>query len=1170
MTKFGLIDFDDRILEALRNDKLVIFAGAGVSMGSPSLLPSFEKLAEGIALGSGLKVDPQIDKFLGQLSHSGINIYERANKILSKPGSSPTSLHHDLIKIFRTVEQIRLVTTNFDLHFESASKDLFGSVPDVYIGPALPLGKKFKGIVHIHGAISRYNEIVLSDSDFGKAYLTEGWARRFLVDLFQNYSVLFVGYSHKDIVMNYLSRALPISNSTDRFALTDEDGNWDFLGINPIIFNIVSGPNPFIELYDSIHQLAERATRGALDWKSRMTIIGSGDPPVDEITIGEVEQGLREAFITRFFTDAARDITWLDWLDSRNLLDALFGSDILSERDILFANWLASNYVIEHPDAVISLLSKHKMQINSQLWETICREFIKTKREKFEELTLNKWIPVLLSCAPNQASHHTYVWLAECSADQNRIDLTLMIFLEMCKYSLQIVPGLVWHDKSGTLLGRPFEAKCNILADEWSLNIVWSKYLKTHISKIAQPLLSGIIHIFESIHSSFVAWNSATKEWDSISYHRSAIEINDQNMHMESTDVLVDAVRDTIEWLADHSLELFGSWVEILGASDVPILRRLAVHSIMFHPHLTADERLKWLIDRFNIHGFSEHHEIYKAMAYLYPIVSEEMRKNLVGRILEYKLPGIREFDSEFRTSREHFEWLSWLAQSKPDCRYLEEALAPIKSAYPQWVLSEHPDFTHWIGDVTTIIPESPWTIEQLLSKEPYDQLDDLLSFEENPFTSLNRDGLISTVKEACSKQPRWAFSLANALVEKVLWVSDLWPAIFRGWQDANLSVEDWKDVLRIVQDVNLYDEYSFEIVNMLNSLVKDEGNPFVLDILDEANKVAMSIWKNEKTDIQDEIIIDWLFYAINSSAGNVVDFWLHGLSLLLRNKTGVERSLPDNYRQWFSEVVLDLDTKGGLGRCILCRQTSFLFSLDEIWTKQFILPLFSDPDQKKFCQAWDGLLFGVRFYPSLVNELIPSFKDAIARLEKDYPKHRQRFIEAFTVLVVYHVDNPYELLKSLLLHGSAEDKNEFASRVGFLLRHMEPKTKQNLWNRWLKQYWEDRLQSIPTILNLEEIVKMLEWLPHLGDLYVEAVPLATRFPQIRLGNSFMLFELRESDLVLRYPVETANLLIYICRCEIGYHANDIDAVNKKLPMIDIKLRHELDEALARVGAFAI
>jgi hypothetical protein len=57
--------------------------------------------------------------------------------------------------------------------------------------------------------LTAHQDIVLTDSDFGRAYLTEGWARRFLVDLFRHFTVLFVGYSHSDTVMHYLARALP-------------------------------------------------------------------------------------------------------------------------------------------------------------------------------------------------------------------------------------------------------------------------------------------------------------------------------------------------------------------------------------------------------------------------------------------------------------------------------------------------------------------------------------------------------------------------------------------------------------------------------------------------------------------------------------------------------------------------------------------------------------------------------------------------------------------------------------------------------------------------------------------------------------------------------------------------------------------------------------------------
>lgn len=80
MTKLGTIDFDDCILDALRDDRLVVFAGAGVSMGAPSSLPSFGELTSDIAQGTGLtpcEGEP-LDRFLGRLHHRKIAVHERA------------------------------------------------------------------------------------------------------------------------------------------------------------------------------------------------------------------------------------------------------------------------------------------------------------------------------------------------------------------------------------------------------------------------------------------------------------------------------------------------------------------------------------------------------------------------------------------------------------------------------------------------------------------------------------------------------------------------------------------------------------------------------------------------------------------------------------------------------------------------------------------------------------------------------------------------------------------------------------------------------------------------------------------------------------------------------------------------------------------------------------
>jgi len=1167
MTKLGAINFDESILDALRDDRLVVFAGAGVSMGPPSNLASFWKLTCDIAQGTGLDPSEPLDRFLGQLDHRNVAVHDRAAKLLSPEGSAPNALHHDLLRLFRTADQVRLVTTNFDLHFETAANALFGAIPDIYSAPALPLGYDFSGIVHVHGSLHRARELVLTDTDFGRAYLTEGWTRRFLVDVFRRYTVLFVGYSHNDVVMNYLARALPADSVAGRFALTDEDGSWELLGIKPIRFVKGSGVNPFTELYDGVQRLADRTTRGALDWQSRLAELGGGAPPIDEEAISEAEQALREVHTTRFLLEIARDPEWIQWLNRRKHLDALFGTADLSERDRLLAVWLAQHFAIEHPDEVSELVAAHGLRMSPALWWTIGRELGVMREKPLEESALKRWATILLASRPVLQDHDVLMWLAERCARQGCIELTLTVFMVMSEYRLSVKPGFALPDEERIERRRRLEAECSLRADHWSLNEVWTKHLRPHLMRVAQPLLSGVALRLEEMHCDLTAWDKASRDWDPVSYRRSAIEPHDQDRYQEAVDVLIDAARDALEWLAAHSPVLLGAWIERLVTSDVPLLRRLAIHAITVNPQQTHEERLKWLLDRVGLHELSEHHEVHRAVALSYATAADPARKAVVDAILVHTLPAFDDWAAEMRTAHSQFDWLSWLLQAKPDCPLAGAALAPIRVQYPDWLPSDHPDLTHWMGSEQWVGSESPWTVEQLLSREPLEQLDDLLNFQGNRFDGPTRDGLLANVREAGKQKDSWAFALAQALAERALWPSDLWPALIRGLQDSDLTMDGWRKLLALTSDIKLQSVHSYDIANLLYALVRDGGKPFALDLLEQANSIALPVWKALDANAQDEGIVGWLSSAINRPAGVIVEFWINGLSLLMRGLTGAERLMPEDYRHWLTLVIQDFTSKGGMGRSLLASQTAFLFGLDEGWTRQYIIPLFSDSDRQKFSQAWDGFLVRGRLYPALVEVLMPAFLVAVSRLATDLHDRRRQFIEFYTALAVFHVSDPtQQLLPVLFQHGSLDDRCAFASQLGYFLCQMQQESKQQLWNCWLRRYWHDRLQGVLAVLDEVEIQKMLDWLPHLGDAFPDAVALAVRFPAIRIKHSHVAYKLRESNLVTRFPVETAELLIYLANCVAGYQAPYLAEINVRLPPMPVLLRSRIDEAFARAG----
>ena len=269
-----LQDFPSTLKKALSDATLSVFAGAGVSMGEPACLPNFKTLTKELAQGTGEDLgdaEPE-DRFLGRLNtDKRVQVHERAAELLTGRCPRPTALHRDLLRLFPGGRSTRIVTTNFDLLFEQAAAEGdAGSNAEVFKAPALPLGRDFSGIVHVHGAVDRPETMVLTDKDFGRAYLTDGWARRFLVDLFRSWTVLFVGYSHGDTVMNYLARALP-AGGVERFALTDEaeDGRWSRLGDH-------ADPVSKVRLQRPV-RWHQAACRVQVSWHPRLAASDQGD-----------------------------------------------------------------------------------------------------------------------------------------------------------------------------------------------------------------------------------------------------------------------------------------------------------------------------------------------------------------------------------------------------------------------------------------------------------------------------------------------------------------------------------------------------------------------------------------------------------------------------------------------------------------------------------------------------------------------------------------------------------------------------------------------------------------------------------------------------------------------------------------------------------------------------
>ena len=581
--KISGIDFPKPLLNALNDNQLVVFAGAGVSIPEPSGLPSFSELVQAVAQGSGETIGEgeAEDRFLGRLADKCQKIHLQAAQILQEKAPKPSCLHRDLTALYRNPESLRIVTTNFDTLFEEAATTRLAAQPEAFRAPALPLGSKFNGIVHVHGSIHKPRDMILTDVDFGRAYLTEGWARVFLLDLFRTFPVLFVGYGHNDTVMNYLARALPADQTQPRFALAGEAelNKWNTLRVEPVVFP-QANKHDYSGLYEGVSGLAKYATRGILDWQSTIAEIAKNPPSLDQEDMDTVGNGFSDPARTRFFTEAASHVTWVRWLDENGHLDNLFGADpppLMEESTRILGRWLARTFAKDQSDELFRIIAKHRMDIHPGFWETLAWVVGSPEHAPEESGILSRWVSLFLDTAPPTPDTHLLLRMGERCTEAGLTEGLLDVFRQMCAVRTQVRERITFSQDDP---GPTTTVEITQVSGQWELNEIWEKGLKPNLNQVAEPLLYQLADSFTTRHRTLKAWQAATNNWDPDSFGRSAIEPHEQDSYPKSIDVLIDAARDSLEHLATTQPEIAVSWCDLLVRSEAPLLRRLAVHAL--------------------------------------------------------------------------------------------------------------------------------------------------------------------------------------------------------------------------------------------------------------------------------------------------------------------------------------------------------------------------------------------------------------------------------------------------------------------------------------------------------------------------------------------------------------------------------------------------------------
>lgn len=327
--KVGDVDLPCALVEALHQDRLVTFVGAGASRQAG--LPDFLGLVRKMARASGFRTvrkTESLDVVVGEMERSGLATQSLLESALagSKKTIEPAAIHHAITALYRQ-RPPRLVTTNFDRLLEQADSTLSDRC---FVAPALPLPDQFEGLVYLHGRLPQNEGTVLSDADFSHAYITSGWARRFLRGLLLKYTVLFVGYSLNDPLVRYFLRGLVKDEGLERLSRLyslvaglpgEATQDWQNLGVTPVFYPHTKDHGALTE---ALRIWSDFESLSVSEQAARVERLASEPtPPASESDQNLLELACMNRALSAKLWRTAQGAEWVAWAKARGFFSSL-------------------------------------------------------------------------------------------------------------------------------------------------------------------------------------------------------------------------------------------------------------------------------------------------------------------------------------------------------------------------------------------------------------------------------------------------------------------------------------------------------------------------------------------------------------------------------------------------------------------------------------------------------------------------------------------------------------------------------------------------------------------------------------------------------------------------------------------------------------------------------
>ncbi|SFO64873.1 protein of unknown function [Pseudobutyrivibrio sp. JW11] len=1140
---FNGIDFPNEIVESIKNGKLVVFAGAGASVDKPTSLPNFETLTEMIAEDTGktLGKNDLCEVFLGALEAQGIDVRGLAAEILSGTCLDHNKLHEAIVDLFNCRDDIKIVTTNYDQMFEHVVQSRDEGI-DVYNAPTLPLGDDISGVVHIHGNVNNPKYMVLTDEDFGKAYLTEGYASRFLVRLFESYTVLFIGYSYNDTILRYLTRAMSRNDSCKRYILTDDKKtDWPLLGINPIYFPKRS----YAVMRDGLKKLGVGSKKGLLEWKSQFELI-KDNPPRDMTGDKEIEYCLGDEEKSTLLAKAIRGKEWMDYLDRKGVFSECFSPTNSGNNSHIWAVWLCDNFVGGDDESLLELILSHKNTINPKFADEIAHRLIAIDGE-IDTYYFANYILLIEKYIHND---WTLVKLIEIASNNKQWKTAFLLLKRLFVIDMTLI-------QKGWLVPDGVELKHSFFGGFFHVNRAWELMKKDVVIEFPRDVIFFVEEKINELHQKYDIVGQGVNNGVAIEIAMLDIENKKNSYREDQLEILANMyVESALRLHKDENAFLRQVLLNDLN-SDSALMRKVALRAFRETSAFSPNEKVTFIINNEYLDNTECKEQVFLLAAKCFPQLSHAEKKDLIQ--------AIKELDSGDKSSVSYrvYNWIVWLNRADLSDQYTHNLKEQLQNEYG-YKESKHPELILSPTEVEWSHNQSPVSEEKFISLEIDKAINWLVSFNENPFEGPSREGLLNTFSACITKNVEWGKKVFEQLVKNGIWNEDIWQCGIYASMNGEYSLDDALWILRLfnknitsIGNVSLIAEYLWKMVE------RSDARDFVLKYESEIFEITKNLWnarnKKEIDDLKGGRIIEATLYT---ALGYILLSWIYMVSF------HEERIIPAQYQACFNDALSLKTTEKNVARCILVGHFNFFCYRNKDWSLDKLAPLLISNNKDCFTSSWGGIVyFSSRINSDTVDIIEPIYFKALKHIDWLDDEALRAFTELLLTLMIYVVDKPtLKYIPEYYKCISTRKRTILINTINARLRDMDASKKLEWWNSWLKRFIVNRKNNKPCILEEEENQEILDLVTVFPEQFEDVVEVVCKGKMPKKIDSSFWLQLQEMNLSSEKPHYMAKLLIRILESaeEISFSDIFIVKIVEELGPLDTKEKKELQEVLLK------